>query len=308
MALTALKQKWSAATQSVRSAFDSAKYETDTKRDNIHKMMAAWNIKSFGEAAIDLARLADEMGTRAQREEGVPEQMRMRVFTALYHLALPQLRYDIAGYWNKPGDELEQGPDGKMKEKDCSRFLAGVPVVTSEGRPSQANYAIKTSWRDDSAPFREALFKIVDPHTPPTPGKKHAIFHQMFDAVAWYDGFCAVSGNPVTTVRLANILSQAAEFRARAYFGAPPLEKDLAAQSGETIPQRWSRAEQYDQFQRVYVIRSNVRMPATVEILSVGQGTAVDKLMRKAMRGWAEDRAAARSVAGEKTREKVQAR
>ncbi len=302
MALTTLRQRLASVTQGVRDVFSSEKFEQNRLRESITQELSRWRGKSFGEAAYDLARMTEAVTGYANQEQGVPESMRLKVFCALYALARPELRYDAGGYWNKPGDETEMGPDGRLREKDCGRFYAGTPVVVSSGSHRGNDYSQKTTWQDDSGPYRRALFEMVEQHAPPQTDRKHSMYYQMFDGYGWYTGFLKVAGNPVTSRRLANILATATEAKALAYFTAPAMERDVIEMRTGKRPEHWSRAKQYDKYHKIYVIRNEANGQPMVDDLLVLQASPVDKLIRRGLKAWFEARQVQR--AGEEIREK----
>lgn len=283
--------------KSAGSWLDSGQFVRAQNRDVIGRLMAEWKIKSAGEAAIDYVRLFTEADMRAGRGDGLAPEQTRRFFAAFYALCVPRAQYDSVGYWQKPGDEVERDPaTGNMKERDTSRFIVGDPVCHTEGNPRSSDYRVITQFVDPTMPYREALVQMVGAHAPKIPeGRKHAAIYQIFDLSGWYDGFVQVAGDPAAVRKMAAVFAMAGRAKAKAYFSAPPLERDILRDLGQELPANWSRAQQFEKYQTVYVIRSNPRAPASVETLSVSSNSEADKIFRKGLDDYIQEKTQARS-------------
>jgi len=294
MALSSVRQKLGGVATSVRQAFSSEGFERQQTMAKIAEQMTHWNIKSTGESAMDLAQLAGRVAMYAGRGEALPKELAFDSFVALYTLALPKLRYDSGAYWNRPGDEKEAGSDGKLTEKDCSKFHVGDMEVTASGKPFSSDFKLTTRFVDHSMPYRQALQDMIGGNMPSVGERKHAIFHHLFNSMGWHDGYMAGIANPALSRKMAEILTKAARAKAKSYFGGVALEKDLLEQSGaKAVGTPWSRALQFTDYGNIYCIRSVPHELARVESLHVLQGSDVERIMRQGLKDWQGEASAA---------------
>lgn len=281
--------------QSIRQKFSSEEYERHKAMAEIAAAMAVWNVKSWGESAVDLAQLAAHARMYSSRGDAIAKNFAFDAFVALYCLALPKLRYDSGAYWNRPGDETEINSEGRAVEKDCSKFHVGDLVIMAEGDVKREDFRLRTSFVDHSAPYRRALQEIVGNNAPPITDRKHAVFYQIFNSFGWYAGFMQSVQNPGTAHKLADILTQAARQAAKLYFGAHPTEKAILEQRGEKAPDTaWSRAQQYHNYGHIYCIRSDAKDGARVESLTVLPGSDNAKIIAAGQSDWETEQAAIR--------------